>query len=744
MRSPAKHHSFFGFVLACFVALLCTSCIATTPAPAQGLPAPEEVRRIVQDVADWQLDNPYTADRRDWIAGAWYAGLYAAAETTGKPEYFDAMRKIGNKTDWQVGDDRFHADDQAVAQMYLLMYMRNRNPKMLEPSLDVFEDMLTLDHSDSLEFNKEKKSTDWVWCDALFMAPPAMALLTRATGDTRFIDEMDRLWWRTTNFLYDKQENLYYRDSRFFDDQAPNGEKVFWSRGNGWVAGGLVRVLQSLPYGHPERSRYLTLYREMAEKVVQVQTDDGTWHPNLLAPSHPDTPETSGTGFFTYFLAWGINQDILDPEEYLPHVLDAWRALTDAVHDSGKLGWVQQVGDAPSPTNAESTAPYGVGAFLLAGSEVHKLALFENSGSATVQVTNPIKQPRFYGSIELDWADVRQRLPDASTGNLVVVDGQSGKILRRQFLDENGDGEIERLLLQGDFLPTESKTFDIRTLSQDLPPQPPSRVFGRYFPERSDDVAWENDRTAFRVYGPARADEGSRSGIDAWIKDSRKLVVNRTYKRENYHVFDGEAVDAYDVGSGAGAGGAAIYADGQLFNSSVYATQNRVANGPLRVSFRLSYEPWDTPVDSISMSQTISLDRGHHFNRIQVRFDGEDDQKELPVAAGLARHDDVGTIAHDAQARWLSYWKPIADARGTNLGHFGIGLLFPNAESPQYVRTQDHLALTVSHATDQPFVYYAGTGWSESMDVSSRSDWERRLQDQLARLNNPLQVDWNN
>jgi rhamnogalacturonyl hydrolase YesR len=214
---------------------------------------------------------------------------------------------------------------------------------------------------------------DWWWCDALFMAPPVLARLHAVTGDGKYLDLLDAMWWDTTDFLFDPAEGLYYRDQNFIGKPNANGRKVFWARGNGWVMGGTVRVLQHLPKNHPSRPRYVRLLQTMAALVGRAQGADGLWRPSLLDPSEAPVPETSSTGFFCYALAWGINNGHLERETYLPIVERAWRGLASSVRDDGKLGWVQRIGYAPDKVTAEDNQEYGSGAFLLAGSEVLKL-----------------------------------------------------------------------------------------------------------------------------------------------------------------------------------------------------------------------------------------------------------------------------------------------------------------------------------------------------------------------------------
>jgi rhamnogalacturonyl hydrolase YesR len=281
---------------------------------------------------------------------------------------------MGEINQWRPGLRPGHADDYAVVATYAQLYQLGRDAKMLRPAIALFNFLASRKYDEPLAWGNAIETRELAWCDALFMGPPAMAAMATATGDKRYLDLANRLWWKTTEYLYDKDEHLYFRDSRYFDSREPNGKKVFWSRGNGWVIAGLVRVLDDMPADYPDRGRYLTLYREMAAKVAAVQGTDGYWRSSLLDPANLPNPETSGTGFFVYALAWGINRGVLDRATFEPVVRRGWSAMAKAMHADGMLGWVQRIGDQPGATSAETTEVYGVGALLLAGSEMHRLA----------------------------------------------------------------------------------------------------------------------------------------------------------------------------------------------------------------------------------------------------------------------------------------------------------------------------------------------------------------------------------
>ena len=219
----------------------------------------------------------------------------------------------------------------------------------------------------------ESPTKGWYYCDTLYVGPPTLAMLGKATGDAKYYDYLNRVYWAVTDLLYDEEHHLFYRDTKYLDAKTPAGRKVFWSRGNGWVLGGLPRILQFLPKENEHYQRYVELFQTMATEIASRQEADGLWRANLDDPAQYPNPETSGTAFFCYAMAWGVNNGLLDRDTFVPVVMRAWGGLTRYVHPDGKLGYVQPVGADPKPATADMTHEYAMGLFLLAGEEMVKL-----------------------------------------------------------------------------------------------------------------------------------------------------------------------------------------------------------------------------------------------------------------------------------------------------------------------------------------------------------------------------------
>ena len=204
------------------------------------------------------------------------------------------------------------------------------------------------------------------------MTPRTWLKLSNATDDPQYWDYANKEYWATTDYLFSQEHKLFYRDSRYFDQKSGNGAPIFWSRGNGWVFAGLPLIIDDMADNHPDKARYIEFYKTMAKRMVEIQKPDGYWAPSLMDATTVTTPETSGTGFITYGLAWGVNNGTLTDEATINATKKGWAALEAAVGEDGMVHWVQQIGKSPDPVDVNDTQLYGAGAVLLAASEMLK------------------------------------------------------------------------------------------------------------------------------------------------------------------------------------------------------------------------------------------------------------------------------------------------------------------------------------------------------------------------------------
>jgi len=356
-----------------FVSLVACFAVAHLSAAAEKTES-KGVLEIMERVADWQLANPSKHPLTHWPQAALYTGFMALDKTSTSPRFREAMVRMGETNQWKLGGRVYDADDHCVGQTYVELWNRFHDDKMLAPMRTRFDEILAKPAPvPTLDFTKPRARDRWSWCDSLFMGPPAWIRLWAATSDKRHLDFAVTNWWITSDYLYDTKEQLYFRDSTYFEKREANGAKIFWSRGNGWVMGGLVRMLQYLPKDHPDRTRFEQQFKDMAAKILTCQQTDGLWRASLLDPASYPLKEASGSGFFTYAFAWGINEGLLERKTFEPAVSKAWNALIGCVTPEGKLTHVQPIGADPKKFAEDTTEAYGVGAFLLAGSEVWRL-----------------------------------------------------------------------------------------------------------------------------------------------------------------------------------------------------------------------------------------------------------------------------------------------------------------------------------------------------------------------------------
>ncbi len=330
----------------------------------------KDIDKAVKKVADWQLAQSQAYFDRIWTWSVLYTGFMAASASTGDPKYRDAMMAMGRKYNFELRSQLPNADDESVGSTYLDLYflqpVAEQDQKLVLPTRAGLDAVLPLK-----TLRPDDPRIPWWWCDALFMAPAVWAEMGRETGDPKYVEYLNTQWHATYDLLYDKDEHLYARDATYKTKLEPNGKKQFWSRGEGWVLGGLARVLEQLPANDPNRPFYVQQMKEMSARVAELQDPKtGLWHAGLLDPATYPLDEVSGSSLFVYGMAYGVNHGYLDRKTYEPVIARAWKGILGHVYADGRLGAIQQTGSEPAFYYPASSYNYGVGGFLLAGAEL--------------------------------------------------------------------------------------------------------------------------------------------------------------------------------------------------------------------------------------------------------------------------------------------------------------------------------------------------------------------------------------
>ncbi|MGE7774121.1 glycoside hydrolase family 88 protein [Chitinophaga sp. NPDC101104] len=712
-------------------------CLAGIAAASLALPATAQERlqadtifTYMKKVNDWQFKNlerkGWTWQKWDWTNGALYAGAYAYAEIANDPANFERLLRISEDNGWNTGPRRLFADDYCVGQLYSQLYRVYGEEPMIRRWRSLADSIGKLPHDEPLDWKNGIHMREWAWCDALFMGPPALAYLSTATNDPSYLETAVKLWWKTSDFLYNKSERLYYRDARYFDKKESNGANVFWSRGNGWVMGGLVRMLANMPANHPSRPAFEKQFKEMATRLAGLQYADGTWHAALLDMDSYPSKETSGTGFFIYAMAWGVNNGLLPKKDFRPVLVKGWNALQQSVHADGKLGFVQKIADSPGKTTFDDTEVYGVGAFLLAGTELLKMALAEQQFPVTVEVYNPA------GAVaplsELDYAAVAAKWKPLRKGPYKIINTVTGKEVAYQLITEGGKQPV-KILVDAPLAPGGRA---VLTFAEGVPAPVEPKTYGRYIAERLDDYAWENDRVAFRMYGRALESQPKHNayGVDFWNKRTEKMIVNSWYKRTNYHKDEGEGLDGYSVGFTLGAGGIAPYTKDSIWYSRNYTGHRMLDSGALRTTFELQYEPWNADGKQVSVVKRVSIDAHSQLSRMEITYTAP-----LTAAVGIVKRNAPGTEYFGEQDGVMGYWEPASPKDGTT----GIGVVMVTPVK-EMAMEKGHLLSIVPTAEGNKVVYYTGGAWDKAGLITNSGEWFNYLRQEAQKLRKPVQV----
>ena len=342
----------------------------------------QTIKNTIRSVAEYQIKS-YNGNIpvKDWLIGTFYSSFIAAYQVTDDKWYLDQAYEWGQRSEWDINKP-LNADDVCPGQTYLDIYFIKKDKSMyktldtkLSPFLEMKEAAPELLHSYLKKPIAITGRNVWSWCDALYMAPPVYARMAKATSNTKYLEMMDRLYWDSVDFLYSEEDNLFHRNSKVKTEKerTPSGKKVFWSRGNGWVIGGLARMIEYLPQDNGMQDKYLKLFKDLAYSLAKYQMEDGMWRSSVNDPSWYPLKETSGSAFFVYAFAKGINEGWLPREYFMPVLLKGWSGLMSCVTPQGKVGYSQVVAGSPYDVRPHDSKNYTTGAFILAASEMLKI-----------------------------------------------------------------------------------------------------------------------------------------------------------------------------------------------------------------------------------------------------------------------------------------------------------------------------------------------------------------------------------
>ena len=648
--------------------------MAATTAPLQAAePTASDITADMKRVANWQLANPPKHPARDWTQAPFYLGLAELSEVSEDPSYLDILATFGEISSYKPARRVTHADDHAVLQAWLELYKSDKDPAKLAPAIARFDDITAALSTESPKTVSGGTFT-WCWCDALFMSPPVWANLSKITGDPKYLEWADKEWWTTTDVLYDPAHHLFYRDNTFFKKRTPTGKKVFWSRGNGWVVGGIIHMLDQLPEEHPSREKYLGLYHDMIHQLLALQNPDGLWRSSLLDSDGP-SGESSGSAFFIYAMAWGVNRGLLPEDTFRPALMKGYSALAKNIQPTGMLGFVQKIGSAPDKqeTNADSTEVYGTGAFLLAGAEVIRLL------------------------------DPSKKKTDVAT--------------------------FEGVTLPESFLPATPRTYarfvperaDDFTWENDLIA---FRTYGPALRNSTEDSGF--DCWFKRVPYPV---------INKWyLEDLNKLRYGKVNK--SYHQDQGEGLDVYKVGDKRGCGGISAWSDGEIFNSNTFIAHRIIEESPEKTVFELDYAS-DFKGQTLRETKRITLIMGERMFQCDSRFTLDNKPAaKLEVAIGLTFQADKDSATFTANPASMILWETLEDL-GVGTGIVIDPSYVVEMKSKIADQTQALcLARTDGNGNIR---WFTGFGWEGQGQITSSDEWTAYIRKFSAKyLNTPF------
>jgi hypothetical protein len=350
----------------------------------------------------------------------------------------------------------------------------------------------------------------------------------------------------------------------------------------------------------------------------------------------------------------------------------------------------------------------------------------------TITVENKENTPRTDEVISIPWPSLLAIGTNIDTANFSVSNVATKEKIPFQF-ELQGKNTIQHLLLQVSVPMQSTITLSIDKVKSSLQV---TKTYGRFVPERKEDFAWENDKIAFRMYGKELENTPKEMayGMDVWVKSTSRMVINERYKRGRYHENLGDGMDYYHVGLTLGAGNIAPYLNDSIYYSRNYVRWKILDNGPLRTTFQLEYDDWDVAGKKVKAIKTISLDAGSQLNKVQALYTYSD-TSSLPIAVGIIKRKDPGTLLFDEKQGVMGYWEPEMGDYGIT----GVGCVF--ITNPTQMKLTNQQLLTISPSVkNKPFIYYTGAAWNKAGVYTSADQWFSYLHQFKNHLNNPLLI----
>jgi pectinesterase len=357
----------------------------------------------------------------------------------------------------------------------------------------------------------------------------------------------------------------------------------------------------------------------------------------------------------------------------------------------------------------------------------------------TIRADNPLALVRRDETVSVAWADLQRQLSGISATNVRVLDAEHREAAS-QVVDDDGDGTLDALIFQGDFAAKETRHFTIEAAAPTRKYEP--KVAVRHDDPR-DDIAWESDRAAFRIYGEGlkkTPQAMSSSGIDVWNKKTRALIVEKWYtKKESYHIDTGEGADFYEVGETLGNGGTAGWARDTIWRADNFKAWRVIATGPIRAIFELKYDAWNVGGTPVSEIKRIAIDAGSNVYKATSIFSTPKGGNIAYVIGTVKRPGMVGTMSSNNSWAWVTGWGPVAPGNGGH-GEMGTAVLIEARTVIQWQEAFGHYLARSTATSGKPAVHYIGAGWTDSGDFPTPQSWWRYLDEMAERIAAPVRA----